>query len=110
MTCGDGFEGQETVRLLRQHFHARRCAQETCETKWPEGHLPPLVIAHEGWLVVMGQRKWKVQGGFPHLSHAPCARRLFHAVHLRNTRDEMLDAVVVESKQVGTNGVEVAAG
>ena len=60
---------EETVRLLRQHFHARRCAQETCETKWTEGHLPPLVIAHEGWLVVMGQRKWKVQGGFPHLSH-----------------------------------------
>jgi hypothetical protein len=31
--------------------------------------LPPLICRHDGWLVVMGQSKWTVQGGFPHLCH-----------------------------------------
>jgi hypothetical protein len=24
---------------------------------------------NNGWVVVVGQRKWDVQGGFPHLCH-----------------------------------------
>lgn len=60
---------EETIRLLRQTFGAKRCARENPENPWPHGHLPPLVCRHGGWLVVMGQRKWKVQGGFPHLCH-----------------------------------------
>lgn len=59
----------ESVKLLRQHFHARRCAREDPQRPWPDCHLPPLVVKHDGWLVVTGQRKWKVQGGFPFLCH-----------------------------------------
>ena len=32
-------------------------------------HLPPLACRHNGWLVVLGQRKWNIQGGFPNLCH-----------------------------------------
>jgi hypothetical protein len=59
----------DSIRLLRQTFGARRCARENPDSPWPSRHLPPLVCRHDGWLVVMGQRKWKVQGGFPHLCH-----------------------------------------
>ena len=59
----------DAVKLLRQHFGAKRCAKEKPDNRWPQRHLPPLAIRHNGWLVVTGQRKWKVQGGFPHLCH-----------------------------------------
>ena len=59
----------DTIKLLRQHFHARRCARENPDDPWPRRHLPPLVCKHNGWLVITGQRKWKVQGGFPYLCH-----------------------------------------
>ena len=57
------------VKLLKQHFGAKRCVREKPDNKWPQRHLPPLAIRHDGWLVVTGQRKWKIQGGFPHLGH-----------------------------------------
>ena len=60
---------EETIKLLRQTFGAQRCVRENLDSPWPSVHLPPLVCRHEGWLVVMGQRKWRVQGGFPHLCH-----------------------------------------
>jgi hypothetical protein len=59
----------ETVRLLRETFGARRCAVESPDKPWPRRHLPPLVCRRDGRLMVMGQRKWPVQGGFPHLCH-----------------------------------------
>lgn len=59
----------DTVQLLRKAFGARRCAVESPSIPWPRRHLPPLVTRHNGRLVVMGQRKWAVQGGFPHLCH-----------------------------------------
>ena len=31
--------------------------------------MPPTVLNHNGHLVVMGQTKWKVQGGFPQVCH-----------------------------------------
>lgn len=65
----DEVKDDDSIKLLRQHLHARRCARETPDNRWPDRHLPPLVIKHDGWLVVTGQRKWKVQGGFPHLCH-----------------------------------------
>lgn len=61
---------QDSIKLLRQHFHARRCAKEDMANPWPSRHLPPLVCREDGWLIVMGQRKWNVQGGFPYLCHA----------------------------------------
>ncbi len=59
----------DTVRLLRETFGARRCAVESPDKPWPRRHLPPLVCRRDGRLMVMGQRKWSVQGGFPHLCH-----------------------------------------
>lgn len=61
---------QDSIKLLRQHFHARRCAKEDAANPWPSRHLPPLVCRHDGFLIVMGQRKWTVQGSFPYLCHA----------------------------------------
>jgi hypothetical protein len=60
---------EDSVKLLRQFFGAKRCVRENADNLWPRRHLPPLVCRHNGWLSVMGQRKWDVQGGFPHLCH-----------------------------------------
>ncbi len=60
---------EESVKLLRQFFGAKRCVKEDTANPWPQRHLPPMVCRHDGWLVVMGQRKWVVQGSFPHLCH-----------------------------------------
>jgi hypothetical protein len=62
-------KNEETVKLLRSFFGAARCAKEDSAKPWPRQNLPPLVCRHNGWLVVMGQRKWAVQGGFPNLCH-----------------------------------------
>ena len=65
----DEVKDDDAIKLLRQHLHAGRSAKEKPDNQWPDRHLPPLVVKHDGWLVVTGQRKWKVQGGFPHLCH-----------------------------------------
>jgi len=62
-------KNEDTIKLLRTHFGASRCVEENPQSPWPRQHLPPLVVRNDGWLVVMGQRKWAVQGGFPHLCH-----------------------------------------
>jgi hypothetical protein len=59
----------DTVKVLRSFFAASRCVKEDPSKLWPRQHLPPLVCRHNGWLVVMGQRKWPVQHGFPQLCH-----------------------------------------
>ena len=59
----------DSVKLLRETFGAQRCATEKPESPWPRRHLPPLVCRQDGHLMVMGQRKWAVQGGFPYLCH-----------------------------------------
>jgi hypothetical protein len=60
---------EDSVKLLRQFFGAKRSVRESPDNLWPRRHLPPLVCRHNGWLSVMGQRKWDVQGGFPNLCH-----------------------------------------
>ena len=65
----DEIKDPDTVYLLRSVFGAKRCASESPTAPWPRRHLPPLVSRHNGQLVVLGQRKWAVQGGFPHLCH-----------------------------------------
>ncbi|MBI4291279.1 MAG: hypothetical protein HY661_07370 [Betaproteobacteria bacterium] len=65
----DEMKDPDTVQLLRNAFGAKRCALESPATPWPRRNLPPLVIRHNGRLAVLGQRKWAVQGGFPHLCH-----------------------------------------
>lgn len=47
----------DAVKLLKKHFGAKRCAREAPDNKWPDRHLPPLVVRQDGWLVVTGQRR-----------------------------------------------------
>jgi hypothetical protein len=65
----DEIQDPEMVQLLRNTFGAKRYATESANSPWPRRHLPPLVTRHSGRLAVIGQRKWSVQGGFPHLCH-----------------------------------------
>ena len=65
----DEIKDPSTVHLLRSVFGAKRYAADPVTAPWPRRHLPPLVSRHNGRLVVVGQRKWAVQGGFPHLCH-----------------------------------------
>jgi hypothetical protein len=64
---------EETIRLLAGTFGAQRAIREDPAQPWPKRHLPPPVLrftdAGGTWLVVIGQRKWKVRGGFPVLCH-----------------------------------------
>lgn len=60
---------EESIRLLREYFGAQRSVREPSDRPWPRQNLPPLVCRYDGWLVLMGQRKWKVQGRKTHLCH-----------------------------------------
>jgi len=57
----------DAVEILRDAFGSSRCTKAT--SAWTKRFLPPLVAEHNQYHVVMGQRKWKVQGGFPHICH-----------------------------------------
>lgn len=61
------------VRLFAGTFGAQRAIREDPQQPWPRLHLPPRVLrltdGDGTWLVVLGQRKWKVRGGFPALCH-----------------------------------------
>jgi hypothetical protein len=64
----------QTVRHFAGAFGAQRAIREDPAVPWPRRQLPPYVLRFPGtdgktWLVVLGQRKWKVSGGFPTLCH-----------------------------------------
>lgn len=65
----DEVKDPESVRLLRAAFGAGRYAAESPTSPWPRRNLPPLVSRSNGYLAVIGQRKWTVQSGFPYLCH-----------------------------------------
>ena len=65
----DEVKDPDTVHLMRSVFGAKRHAAESPNAPWQRRHLPPLVSKQSGRLVVIGQRKWTVQGGFPQLCH-----------------------------------------
>jgi hypothetical protein len=55
------------VEKLREAFGAARYRK--ANGPWQERFMPPIVVSHNEHHIVMGQRKWKVQGGFPHVCH-----------------------------------------
>lgn len=60
-------EDPEAVKILRETFGASR--NKAVSEPWQKRFMPPIVMSHKNQHVVMGQRKWKVQGGFPHVCH-----------------------------------------
>lgn len=57
----------QVVQALRDVFGASR--RKTDSRPWNHCFMPPIVITENSHHVIMGQRKWKVQGGFPHVDH-----------------------------------------
>lgn len=60
-------EDEPVVQALREVFGASRNKPDA--QPWPHKFMPPIVMTANGHHMVMGQRKWKVQGGFPHADH-----------------------------------------
>lgn len=60
-------EDVEAIDILRTIFGASR--HKTAAEPWQKRFMPPIAMTHNNQHVVMGQRKWKVQGGFPHVCH-----------------------------------------
>ncbi|HML53150.1 MAG TPA: hypothetical protein PKC79_03565 [Solidesulfovibrio magneticus] len=60
-------EDPNAIEILRKTFGASR--NKAISEPWEKRFMPPIVMTHNNERVVMGQRKWKVQGGFPHVCH-----------------------------------------
>lgn len=60
-------EDTEAIDILRTIFGASR--YKTAAEPWQKRFMPPIAMTHNSQHIVMGQRKWKVQGGFPHVCH-----------------------------------------
>ncbi len=60
-------EDPDAIEILRKTFGASR--NKAVSEPWQKRFMPPIVMTHNNQHVVMGQRKWKVQGGFPHVCH-----------------------------------------
>jgi len=57
----------DVIEKLRETFGAAR--YKKANGPWQERFMPPIVVSHNEHHVIMGQRKWKVQGGFPPVCH-----------------------------------------
>jgi len=53
--------------IMKDTFGASRCISYT--GNWDHKIMPPTVLKYNEHLVVIGQAKWKVQGGFPQVCH-----------------------------------------
>jgi hypothetical protein len=60
-------EDPEAVEILRKTFGASR--NKAVSEPWQKRFMPPVVMSCNSQHVVMGQRKWRVQSGFPHVCH-----------------------------------------
>lgn len=60
-------EDPDAIEILRKTFGASR--NKAISEPWQKRFMPPIVMDQNNQHVVMGQRKWKVQGGFPHICH-----------------------------------------
>lgn len=59
-------EDEGAKAALRSAFGASRSA---AVTDWTHRTMPPLAVEAGGHLAVLGQRKWKVTGGYPGVTH-----------------------------------------
>ncbi|OCQ93484.1 hypothetical protein BCD64_00885 [Nostoc sp. MBR 210] len=57
----------DAIAILRDTFGASRYCK--AQQPWNQRFMPPVAINLNGHHVILGQRKWKVQGGFPDLCH-----------------------------------------
>jgi hypothetical protein len=55
------------VHFLKRNFGATRLCK--AQGEWPIRTVPPIGVTIKGQRVITGQRKWKIQGGFPHICH-----------------------------------------
>ncbi|NTV59018.1 MAG: hypothetical protein HGA74_17295, partial [Deltaproteobacteria bacterium] len=60
-------EDIDAIAILRKTFGASR--NKASSDPWQERFMPPIVMTVNGQHMVMGQRKWKVQGAFPDICH-----------------------------------------
>lgn len=60
-------EDPEAIDILRTTFGASR--NRAAGEPWQKRFMPPMVLTHNNQHVIMGQRKWKAPGGFPHFCH-----------------------------------------
>jgi hypothetical protein len=58
---------RDAIDVLRKTFSASR--NKAVAGPWQKRFMPPIVMTNNNQHMVMGQRKWKVQGGFPHVCH-----------------------------------------
>lgn len=63
----DEITDKESIQLMRDTFSASRT--KSTSSAWTNRFMPPLVLTENNQHVVIGQRKWSVQGGFPNLCH-----------------------------------------
>lgn len=60
-------EDPEAIKILRETFGASR--NKFITETWQKRFMPPIVMSYNNQHIVMGQRKWKVQSGFPDICH-----------------------------------------
>lgn len=60
-------EDPDAIKILRETFGASR--NKAIAEPWQKRFMPPIVMSHNKQHIVMGQRKWKVQSGFPDVCH-----------------------------------------
>ena len=60
-------EEPAAIETLRKTFGASR--NKAVADIGPKKFMPPIVMTHNNQQIIMGQRKWKVQGGFPNVCH-----------------------------------------
>ncbi|MDA0524212.1 hypothetical protein [Methanococcoides alaskense] len=58
---------KHAVEILRKTFGASR--NKAAANPWQNQFMPPIVMTENNQHVVLGQRKWKIQSGFPQISH-----------------------------------------
>ena len=57
----------DVIENLRQTFGAAR--YKKANDPWQEQFMPPIMVSTNEHHIIMGRRKWKFQGGFPHVCH-----------------------------------------